>query len=94
MALTSLSLSLASQGAPSLPRATTPLDAARNGFAFYRRIQARDGHWAGDYGGPLFLMPGLVIGMYATGTPIPREWSIEMRRYLRSKCNEDGGWGL
>lgn len=22
------------------------------------RLQAEDGHWAGDYGGPLFLLPG------------------------------------
>lgn len=25
---------------------------------FYSRLQAEDGHWAGDYGGPLFLLPG------------------------------------
>lgn len=27
---------------------------------FYSTIQAHDGHWPGDYGGPMFLMPGLV----------------------------------
>ena len=27
---------------------------------FYSTIQAYDGHWPGDYGGPMFLMPGLV----------------------------------
>ena len=27
---------------------------------FYSTIQAGDGHWPGDYGGPNFLMPGLV----------------------------------
>lgn len=27
---------------------------------FYSIIQANDGHWPGDYGGPMFLMPGLV----------------------------------
>lgn len=27
---------------------------------FYSTIQADDGHWPGDYGGPLFLLPGLV----------------------------------
>ena len=27
---------------------------------FYSTIQAEDGHWAGDYGGPMFLLPGLV----------------------------------
>lgn len=25
---------------------------------FYAGLQAEDGHWAGDYGGPLFLLPG------------------------------------
>lgn len=23
-------------------------------------LQAHDGHWPGDYGGPMFLLPGLV----------------------------------
>jgi len=27
---------------------------------FYSTIQSHDGHWPGDYGGPMFLMPGLV----------------------------------
>ncbi|PWN87412.1 putative lanosterol synthase [Acaromyces ingoldii] len=80
--------------APTLPTAKTPLDSARNGFAFYRRIQAKDGHWSSEYGGPLFLMPGLLIGMYVTQTPIPEPWRIEMTRYLLNKANEDGGWGL
>jgi lanosterol synthase len=80
--------------APTLPKAKTPLEAARNGFEFYRRIQSSDGHWSSEYGGPLFLMPGLVIGMYVTKTPIPQEWSIEMKRYLINHVNHDGGWGL
>lgn len=25
---------------------------------FYSKLQAEDGHWTGDYGGPLFLMAG------------------------------------
>lgn len=81
-------------GAPTLPTPNTPLDAAKNGFEFYRRIQSSDGHWSAAYGGPLFLMPGLVIGMYVTQTPIPQEWRIEMKRYLLNKANKDGGWGL
>ncbi|THG13193.1 hypothetical protein TEA_004503 [Camellia sinensis var. sinensis] len=31
----------------------------RKALRFYASLQAEDGHWPGDYGGPLFLMPGL-----------------------------------
>ena len=49
---------LQSKFAPPLPRATTAQAAAHNAMQFYSKLQAEDGHWAGDYGGPLFLMPG------------------------------------
>lgn len=32
----------------------------RRSINFYSTIQTHDGHWAGDYGGPMFLVPGLV----------------------------------
>ena len=34
---------------------------------FYAALQAEDGHWAGDYGGPLFLLPGRGRGCLARG---------------------------
>jgi len=43
---------------PPSKLATTPLEAAEKGVSFYQQIQSEDGHWAMDYGGPLFLMPG------------------------------------
>ncbi|CAN6445098.1 unnamed protein product [Victoria cruziana] len=64
---------------------------------FYSTIQAHDGHWAGDYGGPMFLMPGLVIALYVTGALHNVLSSVhiqEICRYLYNHQNEDGGWGL
>ncbi|CCU99734.1 unnamed protein product [Malassezia sympodialis ATCC 42132] len=80
---------------PTLPRAATPMEAARHGLEFYRHLQSSDGHFAGEYGGPMFLLPGLVIGMYVTQTPIPEPWRIEIARYLWNRRHPvDGGWGI
>lgn len=43
------------QDVPDLPTPTTPLESARNGFEFYRRLQTEDGHWSGEYGGPMLV---------------------------------------
>ena len=77
-----------------LPPPKSPLEAARKGYEFYKHLQSDDGHWPGEYGGPMFLMPGLVIGSYVTGMPFKHEERLEMIRYLLNRANEDGGWGM
>lgn len=44
--------------APNLSKPQNVREATRNGMIFYSKLQAEDGHWTGDYGGPLFLMAG------------------------------------
>lgn len=65
-----------------------------NGFSFYETLQEPDGNWAGDYGGPLFLIPGLTIASYVTGSPFEKPMQVLMKRNLWNHQNEDGGWGL
>ncbi|XP_075961813.1 lanosterol synthase [Anarhichas minor] len=74
--------------------AHTAVDAALKGMHFYSQLQAEDGHWAGDYGGPLFLLPGLLITCHVAKIPLAEAWKKEMVRYLRSVQLPDGGWGL
>ncbi|KAJ7050525.1 terpenoid cyclases/protein prenyltransferase alpha-alpha toroid [Mycena amicta] len=82
-------------GSPTLPPAKSPLDAARNGYTFYKTLQSHDGHWPGEYGGPMFLLPGLVIGSYISGMGFTTEERKEMIRYLMNRAHlQDGGWGI
>jgi hypothetical protein len=70
--------------------------AAYLGASFYSRLQCDDGHWGGDYGGPMFLMPGIVIVAYVTDSldellPLPHRHAMVV--YLRNHQQTDGGWG-
>ena len=70
--------------------------AAHLGTHFYSKLQCNDGHWGGDYGGPMFLMPGVVVVAYVTGTMdslLPAPHRRAMITYLRNHQQEDGGWG-
>ncbi|KAF2671561.1 terpene synthase [Microthyrium microscopicum] len=81
-------------GNVALTPAATFLQSAQNGYQYFERMQLDDGHWACAYGGPSFLLPGIIFAMYITESPIPDEWRIEMIRYLAHTVNIDGGWGL
>lgn len=72
-------------------------DSVRSAMLLYETLQQDDGHWPGDYGGPMFLMPGLIITLYVTGvmdTVLSARHKAEMVRYLRNHQNQDGGFGL
>jgi lanosterol synthase len=80
---------------PDLPSPKTPLDAVKNGLEFFQHLQLPPGNWGCEYGGPMFLLPGLVITWTVTETPIPESHAIEIKNYLFARQDpEDGGWGL
>ncbi|EAS31167.3 squalene/oxidosqualene cyclase [Coccidioides immitis RS] len=82
-------------GLPELPRATSPVEAAENGLSFLSHLQLPPGNWACEYGGPMFLLPGLVVTWYVTGTSVPPQFATEIKRYLFARQHpKDGGWGL
>jgi len=68
--------------------------AAYKGFSFYESLQTEAGNWPGDYGGPMFLLPGLVFASYLTSTPFEAPVTALMKQYFFNHQNEDGGWGL
>jgi hypothetical protein len=75
-----------SKECPDLPAPANAMDAARNAISFYSKIQSPDGHWANDYGGPMFLMPGLIVACYITGTELPKAHKQEIIVYLLFFC--------
>ncbi|XP_047307880.1 cycloartenol synthase-like [Impatiens glandulifera] len=75
----------------------TVVTTLRRALRFYSSLQVEDGHWPGDYGGPLFLLPGLIISlsvMRALDTVLSQQHQCELKRYLYNHQNIDGGWGL
>lgn len=71
----------------------TAREAATKAMAYYQMLQCEDGHWAGDYGGPMFLMPGLICSLYLMKVPFPPGRREGMIQYLRNHQQIDGGWG-
>eukprot|EP00127_Corallochytrium_limacisporum_P000759 Clim_evm45s25 gene=Clim_evmTU45s25 len=67
--------------------------------------QSSCGHWAGDYGGPLFTLHGEIIAVYAAGLCFSDAQVKEIRRYMLNTFQyaeepaadghtKYGGWGL
>ena len=69
-------------------------DSLIKGINYYSHLQSDDGHWPGDYGGPLFLLPGLLIASYISDTPFPKAHQEMMKLYLFNHQNKDAGWGM
>ncbi|KAF5787684.1 putative cycloartenol synthase [Helianthus annuus] len=69
----------------------------KKALKFFSTLQGEDGSWPADYGGPLFLLPGLIVGLHVMGAKeavLSIEHTREIRRYLYNHQNDDGGWGL
>ena len=82
-----------------IPRSENPddqkvINALIKGINYFSYLQQEDGHWPGDYGGPLFLLPGLLIASYLSETPFPTAHREMMKIYLFNHQNADGGWGM
>lgn len=66
----------------------------RKGFHYFKHLLSDEGHLPGDYGGPMFLMPGLIIASYLSKKPLPPQHIELMKIYIQNHQNEDGGWGF
>ena len=76
--------------------ATTVQEAVRKAVHFYSMLQTADGHWGGDYGGPHFLLPGLIVVWYCMGQPanmLSKDAIDLMVPYIVAHQQVDGGWG-
>lgn len=73
----------------------TSVEAAlRSACAHLGSLQTERGSWAGDYGGPMFLLPMYVAVAHYAEHEIPAETRGEMARYLCHAQNEDGSVGV
>ena len=64
------------------------------GFDYYLGLLTEHGFISGDYGGPHFLLPGLIIVSHVTNSRLSEEHEALMRMYMFNHQQEDGGWGL
>eukprot|EP01138_Halocafeteria_seosinensis_P012422 gb/GECG01012693.1/.p1 GENE.gb/GECG01012693.1/~~gb/GECG01012693.1/.p1 ORF type:complete len:840 (+),score=88.00 gb/GECG01012693.1/:1-2520(+) len=69
-------------------------EALHDAISFYTKLQCEDGHWAGDYGGPFFLLPGLVLACHICGYDLGEARRDAIITYMKNHQQENGGWGL
>jgi squalene/oxidosqualene cyclase-like protein len=69
------------------------VESVLNGINYYSSLQVEDGHWPGDYGGPMFLLPGAIITSYITKFEFTVHQKSEIIKYLFNHQLPDGGWG-
>jgi len=72
---------------------STVVKSVSKAINYYKCLQVEDGHWPGDYGGPMFLLPGAIITAYVTQFDFTNEQKQEMIKYLLNHQLSDGGWG-
>eukprot|EP00934_Nitzschia_sp_Nitz4_P009040 Nitzschia sp. Nitz4//scaffold140_size61219//7444//10392//NITZ4_006431-RA/size61219-processed-gene-0.1-mRNA-1//1//CDS//3329536200//9030//frame0 len=81
---------------PTQEPAKTVPEATKKAAHFYSMLQCDDGHWAADYGGPHFLMPGLVVAWYVMGQSekfLSKDHLVLLKHYILVHQQADGGWG-
>ena len=72
----------------------TAREAAKQGMRFFELLLTEDGHWAGEYGGPLFLLAGIAVVYHITGQKLEEAQRVEIIRYCKNTVGAEGGWGL
>lgn len=69
-------------------------DSLVKGWDYYTSLQTQEGHFPGDYGGPLFLISNLALLSFTTNFDLGKPQATLMKRYIFNHQNPDGGWGL
>jgi squalene/oxidosqualene cyclase-like protein len=80
---------------PPPPGGRASAAALTRGWDYYARLQhPASGHFPGDYGGPLFLTPCLLIACAVSGVELGAARRAALLAYLRNHQQASGGWGL